>query len=328
MQSLLSADLSRIVVLGTGGTIAGAADSPLDNLGYVAGRLGVETLAAAVAALVATPLETEQVAQVDSKDMDVDVWRLLVRRIEHHLARAQVSAIVVTHGSDTLEETAYLLQRVLAPRKPVVLTAAMRPSTSLQADGPQNLLDALVVAQTVDASGVVVVLAGTVHGGLAVRKVHTHRLNAFGSGEAGALGQVDAGRMRRFREWPRCAPLGSKLLETSPWPRVEIVTSHACASGAVVDALVLHGVDGIVAAGTGNGSLHHRLEAALLRAQSAGVVVWRSSRVAQGGVLQAPRDVLPHSAHLTAVQARIELTLHLLQERARGSGERGVAAPT
>ena len=310
----------RVVILGTGGTIAGTAADAGDNVGYTAGQLGVEALVAAVPALGAAALECEQVAQLDSKDMTHAVWQRLAQRAAHHLARTDVAGVVVTHGTDTLEETAYFLQRVLAPAKPVVLTAAMRPATALQADGPQNLLDAVTVAREPGAAGVVAVLAGTVHGAFELRKVHTHRLDAFGSGDAGPLGVVEAGRLRRFRDWPRGTPIGRDVLCDGAWPRVEVVLSHAGARGDLVDALVAQGVDGIVAAGTGNGTLHHALEAALRRAAEQGVRVRRATRVACGAVLTADGDgpALPASGAASAVQARIELLLELLQARAAG----------
>ena len=155
-----------VVILGTGGTIAGTAKDAADNVGYTAAQIGVAQLLAAVPALAGQALEAEQVSQIDSKDMGFGVWRALALRVAHHLARPEVAGIVITHGTDTLEETAYFLQRVLAPNKPVVLTAAMRPATALLADGPQNLTDAVAVAQSEGASGVVAVLAGEVHSGL------------------------------------------------------------------------------------------------------------------------------------------------------------------
>ena len=160
MQSIAS----KIVVLGTGGTIAGTSVDAADNVGYTAAQLEVSSLVRAVPPLADVPLEAEQVAQVDSKDMSHAVWRALALRCAHHLARPEVAGIVITHGTDTLEETAWFLQRVLAPAKPIVLTAAMRPATALQSDGPQNLLDAVCVARSAVASGVVAVLGGQVHG--------------------------------------------------------------------------------------------------------------------------------------------------------------------
>src|SRR5690349_18879100 len=170
------------VLLGTGGTIAGTSARAGDNVGYTAAQLAIGDLLAAVPGLAGLPLESEQVAQLDSKDMSHAVWQRLAERVAAHLARPEVGGIVITHGTDTLEETAYFLQRLLAPAKPVVLTAAMRPATALQADGPQNVLDAVAVARTDGARGVVSVAAGAVHGAREVRKVHTYRLDAFGSG--------------------------------------------------------------------------------------------------------------------------------------------------
>ena len=135
-----------LVVLGTGGTIAGSAASADDNVAYRAATLPVATLVASLPTPAGVVVESEQVAQLDSKDMDFATWRALAGRVAGHLARPEVAAIIVTHGTDTLEETAYFLQRVLAPAKPVVLTAAMRPATSRLADGPQNLADAVAVA--------------------------------------------------------------------------------------------------------------------------------------------------------------------------------------
>lgn len=303
-----------IVVLGTGGTIAGTADSAADNVGYTAAQLGVGALVRAVPALDGMPLECEQVAQTDSKDMGFDVWRSLAQRTAHHLARDDVAGVVVTHGTDTLEETAYFLQRVLAPAKPVVMTAAMRPATSLQADGPQNLLDAVTVAGLPGAQGVVMVFGGVVHTATDVRKAHTYRVEAFSSGDAGPLGVVEEGVVTAWRAWPHGQALGLQWLpvEAEAWPQVEIVTSHAGASGALVRAACEIGVQGLVVAATGNGTVHQALEEALREAQSQGVTVWRSSRCGNGRVIGRADDVLPSAGELTPAKARVELILQLL----------------
>ncbi len=307
-------DTARTVaVLATGGTIAGTAGSAADNIGYTAGQLGVQTLVDAVPVLREVSLVTEQVAQLDSKDMTFALWAKLAERVAHHLARPDIAGVVITHGTDTLEETAYLLQRVLAPGKPVVLAAAMRPATALLCDGPQNLLDAVTLAREPGAHGVMAVLAGTVHSAMAVRKVHSYRVDAFGSGDAGVLARIEEGRVRRLREWPAGTPLGLAALDAGGWPWVEIVTSHAGARPDAVRALVSAGVKGLVAAGTGNGSLHHALEEALVEAQAAGVVVWRSTRCLDGPVQAKPADRLPSAGALTPVQARIELMLQLMR---------------
>ena len=313
------------MVLGTGGTIAGTAASPTDRT-YVAAQKGVAELLAGLPLPTAFELVSEQVAQIDSKDMDQAVWQALLRRCQHWLAQPEVHGVVITHGTDTLEETAYLLQAVLAPAKPVVLTCAMRPANAIDADGPQNLLDALVVAAEPGACGVVVVCAGRVHSALDVQKIHTWQLDAFSSGEAGDLGQVVQGRLVLLRDWPqglvKYAPDAiERIANLAAWPRVEIVLSHAAAAGATVDALVAPDVAarfgappvrGLVVAATGNGTLHHALEAALQRALAQGVQVMRATRCAQGRVWPQPGDAWPDSQGLSPVKARLALMLTLV----------------
>ena len=307
-----------VVILGTGGTIAGTADHGGDSVGYRAASLGVDALVAAVPALAGQALESEQVAQLDSKDMDHATWRTLALAVTRHLSRVEVRGVVVTHGTDTLEETAYFLHRVLAPSKPVVLTAAMRPATALLADGPQNLLDAVTLARMAAWQGVHAVLGAQVYGAVDLRKQHGWRVDAFGAGDAGPLGMLQDGALRRFRELPATAPhpAAAQLPDDADhWPAVHIVASHAGVSGEAIDALVAAGARGIVIAGTGNGTVHHALLAAAQRAQAAGVRVVRASRCLAGGVFGAPAEALPSCGALTPWQARIELMLDLLAPR-------------
>jgi L-asparaginase len=305
----------KIVVLGTGGTLAGTADSAQDNLGYRAGQLDIGELLARIPGLQDVALEAEQVAQVDSKDMTFEIWRSLAQRCAHWLAQEDVAGIVIGHGTDTLEETAFFLQSVLAPAKPVVLTCAMRPASALAPDGPQNLVDAIAVASTPGAHGVVAVSAGAVHGAADVAKQHTYRLDAFTSGDAGPIGFVEERVVRQVRAWPDQAAVPGaleRLRHAVRWPRVEIVTSHAGAGGAIVEALVAQGIEGLVVAATGNGTVHQDLEAALVKARERGVRVVRATRCAQGRVLPTPHDLLPHAGGLSPVKARIALLLELL----------------
>lgn len=305
------------MVLGTGGTIAGTAAHAGDNVGYTAAQVGVAQLLAGVPALQGQPLHTEQVAQLDSKDMTFEVWRTLAARCAYWLAQDDVQGLVVTHGTDTLEETAYFLQAVLAPAKPLVLACAMRPSTALAPDGPQNILDAVTVARSAQAAGVVAVCAGVIHGAADVQKMHTYRLDAFGSGDAGPIGYVEEGALRVLRPWPHGdAKAASRAMaavsDAKAMARVEIVMSHAGASGAVVQALVAQGVQGIVVAATGNGTVHSALQAALLQAQDSGVRVVRATRCTNGRVLATAADVLADSDGLSPVKARIALALELM----------------
>lgn len=302
-----------IVILGTGGTIAGTAASASDGVGYTAAQLRVEDLLAAVPALAGRRLEAQQVAQLDSKDMDFATWQRLAAAVAEQLARNEVAGVVVTHGTDTLEETAYFLHRVLAPRKPVVLTAAMRPATALAPDGPQNLFDAVQVASAPGASGVLFAFAGRVHDAVQVRKVHSYRVDAFESVDGGLVARVEEGGVRVVGRWPHGEALGLARIArpAAEWPRVEIVLNHAGADGGIVRALRAAGVDGLVAAGTGNGTLSAALDAALRDAEAAGVVVWRSTRCDGGPVMPLP-GLLPSAGALSPVKARIEMILGLL----------------
>lgn len=303
-------------MLGTGGTIAGT--SAGEDSAYVAAQLTAADLLRALPEPPAADLEVEQVAQLDSKDMDHASWQRLARRVAHHLARDDVAGLVVTHGTDTLEETAYFLQRLLAPSRPVVLTAAMRPATSAEADGPRNLADAIRVAAMEGAQGVVAVMAGEVHAAFEVRKQHSHRIaGAFGSGDRPPLGRVRPDAPALDRPWPAGEALGLARIALDPdhWPQVDIVTSHAGADGRIVNALVAGGVDGIVAAGTGNGTIGHRMEAALRAAETEGVAVVRATRCADGGIVDARPEALASAGPLSAVQARIELMLALMKPR-------------
>ncbi len=310
----------KIVLLGTGGTIAGTSSGSGNAFGYTAGQVSVEGLVASVPllprVLSGRTLVVEQVAQVDSKDMEDALWRALALRCAHWLAQDDVDGLVITHGTDTLEETAYFLHALLAPAKPVVLTCAMRPADALSADGPQNLLDAVVVACDAPARGVSVVCAGVVHGAEAVQKVHTWRLDAFDSGDAGPLAQVARATVFWARNpAPALARYGESAINSianlSIWPRVEILASHAGARADTVRALVRDGVQGLIVAATGNGTLHHALEPALLEAQAAGVQVWRATRCANGGVLPGEDSPFPDAGALSPVKARIALQLQL-----------------
>jgi len=340
----------KLVVLGTGGTIAGLAADAQDNVAYTAAQVGIGQLLEALPA-ACRPQATvvfEQVAQVDSKDIGSSIWLSLLQRCWFWLSDPDVGGIVVTHGTDTMEETAFLLHSVLgqsgALDKPVVLTGAMRPASSLSADGPQNLLDAMAVAATPGLQGVLVSFAGCLHHAQHVQKVHPYRLDAFSSGEAGVMGQVEEGVVRLEHAAPtepatllliglrvpwladQTMPWRRILGRHAVWPRVEIVTSHGAADGFIVEALLAHGklsadaVRGIVVAATGNGSVHRDLEAALRRAQAAGIVVIRASRCASGRVVGRTPSPFPDSAGLSPVKARIALTLELMLAAVAASG--------
>ena len=318
------------MVLGTGGTIAGTAQNASDNIGYTAAQVGVAQLLAAVPglpdALCGHTLHSEQLAQIDSKDMHHGIWLALAQRISDQLAQPDVCGVIITHGTDTLEETAFFLHAALPAAlinaKPVVLTCAMRPASAQSPDGPQNLLDAVAVALAPGAHGVVAVCAGVVHAALDVQKAHTYRLDAFSSGDAGAMAYVEEGQLRLLRNWPMVQVEHRRIAINSiafgeTWPRVEIVLSFAGCSGEPVDALLrapagIEPVQGLVVAATGNGTIHQAMEQALRRAVQAGVRVVRASRCASGRVLPTAGSEFMHSEGLSAVKARIALMLDLM----------------
>jgi L-asparaginase len=324
----------KVVFLGMGGTIAGTAASAADNVGYRAAQVKVEHLLQAIptlqGALNGCEMVSEQVAQVDSKDLAFAHWVALVQRACHYLALPDVAGLVITHGTDTLEETAFFLSEVLPPAllavKPVVLTCAMRPASALSPDGPQNVLDAVAVVCTRGAHGVVAVCAGSIHAGRHVQKVHTYRLDAFDSGDAGPLGYVEEGVVRLVHSWPKAdtarLPVSIEKLGQMPWPRVEIVMNYVGATGSTVRALCAVPTDGaapvrgIVVAGTGNGTLHVDMATALREAESAGIRVVRSTRCARGCVVAATVPgsafAFAHSNGLPPVKARIALLLELM----------------
>ena len=327
-----------IVYLGTGGTIAGSASSAQDNLSYTSGRVALGDLLAGLHGLPerlgAHAMLHEQVFQEDSKDLDPSHWRILAARVAHHLGSPSVRGVVITHGTDTLEETAFYLARMLPATwlaaKPVVITCAMRPATSLSPDGPQNLRDATVVAGAPGAHGLMLVCQGQVLDGAQVQKMHPYQLNPFDVGDYGLVGVVEETQLRILGGWPR--PVPDRTVKTwagSPtsgqdFPRVEIVFNHNGADGANVRALCAPPsqgdapVQGIVLGGTGNGTVHRGLEAALRHAQNQGVTVVRTTRCARGRVL--PRadgrgEAFP-ILELSPVKARIELMLQLAARQA------------
>jgi L-asparaginase len=314
--------LPCIAVLATGGTIAGEAGDASKTSGYKAGVVGVDKLVGAVAALAQVArIRAEQVASIDSKDMTPALWVTLATRVNTLLAQDDIHGVVITHGTDTLEETAYLLHLTVKSEKPVVLTAAMRPATALSADGPMNLLNAVTVAasRTAWRQGVLVAFNNLIHGARDVTKTSTSAVDAFHSPVAGALGWVQDTQVEFQRSVTRLHTLASRfaiVLSAPALPAVEIVASYAGASRAAIDAFVAAGVKGLVVAGTGNGSLHSTLQLAAADAVKQGVALVRSTRVGSGHVMHngsAPDDALGTitAGTLNPYKARVLLMLAL-----------------
>ena len=323
----MQAKNQKIVVLGTGGTIAGESSSASEGLSYKAAQRGIDVLLQSVAeigqgmpkALSAFQFESEQVAQVDSKDMSFAIWHHLAQRCHAWLSQDEVKALVITHGTDTLEETAYFLSRVIAIDKPIVLTCAMRPANFKDADGPQNLRDALTLAAMAKGAGVWLVAAGEIHHSQYLQKVHPTRLNAFDSGETGAAGTVQQDQVAWSATFktPSFDKIDSafNLPEPANWPWVEIVMNHVQANAKCVDLLAAAGVQGLVVAGTGNGSMSTDLKEGLRRAETAGVQIRVASRCNQGPVIATESHAFKVSDGLNPVKTRVALMLDLMSKQ-------------
>ena len=320
----------KVVVLATGGTIAGVAEDVSKPNNYVSGQLVVNQLTQNLVTH-GVALIQEQVCNIDSKDMQFSHWQALLERCHFWLNQNDVAGLIVTHGTDTLEETAFFLQAVLQPTKPVAITCAMFPANVPQTDGPKNLQDALDWVLKNQDNGVHLVCAGEVHFGIGVQKIFSDRAKAFASHSDKALGghtsipQID---------WPM--PSVSQVLKTQHWPRVELIYNHAGADGQLVRNL-LQGyelaksgsqpnsnsnasananqtsrVAGIVVAGTGSGTLSHGLERALMEAQKAGLWVARTSRCAYGVSDPVKHPNIPSLHNLSPMQGRVAMMLGLL----------------
>lgn len=272
-------------IIATGGTIAGVANSPSACTGYSAGVLPVENLLAEIAPLCPQfRLSAHQLTAINSKDADPAFWQLLGQAVQVALRQPDIDAVVITHGTDTLEETAFYLQLVLETNKPVVLTGAMRPATALSADGPMNLLQALLTAADPHASerGILVVMNQRILGACNVMKRHTQRVDAFECPDTGPMGSVQEQRVLWFQPAGLPAPLFN--IDT-PLASVDILYGYAGISRSWVQAACQSGCSGLIWAGTGNGSMSLTVQEVLAQAVRQGLTVVRASRVGAGYVL-------------------------------------------
>ena len=315
--------LPRIRLLATGGTIAGAQTG--GERGYKAAAFSVEALVAAVPQLAALArIEVEQVAAIGSQDMNETVWLKLAARTEAALAEPEIAGVVITHGTDTMEETAFFLNLVVRAQKPVVLVGAMRPATAISADGPMNLYNAVAVAVQPAARGrgVLVVANDEIHFAREIAKTNTTQVGTFASGHRGLAGLVNAGRLHLYAPPVRRHTAQSEfsLAGRMGFPRVDIVYSHAGMGRGLIDAAVLGGVSGLVIAGVGDGNLGAVALAAATNAAKAGVAIVRSSRTG-GGVVERNIEIDDDALGLIAAdelnpqKARVLLMLGLTRTR-------------
>ena len=280
-------NLPRILVLATGGTIAGQADTRATGA-YKSGQITGEQLVQSVPGLdKLARLSAEQISSIGSQDMNDKVWFALARRIQQAFDKDEADGIVVTHGTDTLEETAFFLDNVLKGDKPVVIVGSMRPATAVGADGPANLYEAIQVAADPRSRrhGVMAVLNDKIEGARSVTKTNTTSLETFNSPNAGPIGYVDtAGGIRFTAQASGLKRATYELPANEQLPRVEIVYSHANMDAVPIEDAISHGAKGIVLAGVGDGNTSKQALDALELAAKKGIVVVRSTRVRSGFV--------------------------------------------
>ena len=321
---VMMAQKPSVRILATGGTIAGAGASA-SEAAYTAGKVGIDQLLSAVPDIHnLADVKGEQIATIGSQDMNDGIWLLLAQRINTLLADPSVDGVVVTHGTDTMEETAYFLNLTVNSDKPVVLVGAMRPSTSLSADGPMNLLNAVALAASPDSKGrgVMVLMNGQIMGARSVVKMHTLDVASFQGSCHGPLGYVQGSKvhfltqvLHRHTTKSIFDVTGLKAL-----PKVGIVYSHSNVEADVMEPFLTKGYQGIIHAGVGNGNIHKNIFPSLIEARKKGIVVVRSSRVPLGptsmdGEVDDSKYEFVASMELNPQKARVLLMLALTKTK-------------
>jgi L-asparaginase len=323
----IKGDLPLVWVLSTGGTIASQGETPTSLTVYKTGLLGEQLIAAVPQIQQVARIKVEQIANVSSTDITTAHWLTLANRINTILREdPAVAGVVVTHGTNTLEETAYFLNLTVRDERPVVLVGAMRPATAMSADGPLNLLNAVRTAVAPDArgKGALVVLNDEINAARDVTKTNTYRVETFRGGELGLLGYVDEDKVTFYRSTTRRHTARSEfdLSGVKELPKVDILYSYVEASTTLAQALVSNGVQGIILAGTGAGlvSTSEREAFNAIRAAPGGPrpLIVRSNRTGNGRVVaRADYDAMGMvpADNLTPQKARVLLMLALTRTR-------------
>ena len=314
--------MKRVTILAVGGTVAGSGPGSLDA-SYTSGTVTVDKLIAAVPEInkIAT-IKGEQISNIGSQEMNNEVWFKLANRVNELLTSGKADGVVITHGTDTMEETAYFLNLVVKSDKPIVMVGAMRNSGSLSADGPLNIFNAVNVAMSKEAAGkgVVVVMNDEIHAAREVTKTNTTAVDTFKSPNSGKIGTVFYGNVKFYMNPTRKHTVNSAfdITKIKELPRVDIIYSHSNDNPDFVNLAVKNGAKGIVNAGMGNGNPFPSALEALGEAVKAGVVVVRDSRVGSGettlnGEVDDGKYGFLASDNLNAQKARVLLMLALTQ---------------
>ncbi len=280
----------NIVVIATGGTIAGVGASA-DDSKYSASKVGVDGIIASVPNIAnLANLKGEQLFQMSSENMNSETWLKIAKRVYELTDRNDVDGIVITHGTDTIEETAYFLNLVIKTKKPIVIVGAMRPSTSISADGPLNLYNAVAVAASSEArnKGVLVVFNDNIYNARDVAKTNTNNVATFASNNFGPIGNVYYGKVRIYFEPLRNHTNKSTfdVRNLTSLPKVDILYGYTNQDTSTLDALITNKTHGIVFAGVGDGNLGKDTLARAIEASKTGVKIVRSSRLGSGFVVR------------------------------------------
>jgi L-asparaginase len=301
-----------VLVIGTGGTIGSSGDYWTGN----ATRVPIEQLVKVPGIDSVAVVESEQLWNVASGSIGPSRWLELSRHIADRLrARPELAGVIVTHGTDTMEETAYFLDLTLPGDRPVIVTGAMRPSDMAGADGPANLTSSARVAADPQSRGrgAMVVMDDRVFAARDVTKTNSTRVETFQAPERGPMGIVEPEGVMYHRPSPRRATPVFDVSGVRELPRVDVVYSYAGADSVPIDALVAAGAKGIVVAGVGRGNLAPGQGAALRRARERGVTVVVTTRTGSGGVPVRRNDGMIGSGDLNAQKARVLLMLALMK---------------
>ena len=277
---------NHIKILGTGGTLASVASSRLDS-DYDTAAIGVDALLKDLPELKnIADISSEQVVQINSENMTEAIWLQLAKRVQASVDDPAIDGIVITHGTDTMEETAYFLNLVIHTKKPIVLTGAMRPANAVSADGLKNLYNAVVLAANSESigKGVLVTLNDVIHHARDVTKTNVSTVDAFESPELGILGYVNDDSIHYYRQVVRKHTYQSEFSIKSiiELPKVHIVYGYVGNNAAMVNACVADGAQGIISAGVGRGYQPIETSNALIAARQKGIMIVRCSRVRNG----------------------------------------------
>jgi L-asparaginase type II len=314
-----SEDLPHVVILATGGTIAGTALSAPELVHYTAANISVDQLITSVPGLSTyASLTGEQVCNIASDEMTPEIWQNLSSRVNEVLADPSVKGVVITHGTDTLEETAYFLNLMVRSEKPVVITGSMRPATAISADGPLNLLNAVCLAGDPDAKGrgVLICLNNEINGARDSSKTMTEMVETFRSADFGLLGYIQDGKPIFYRESTRRHTYKSEfnLTGITTLPRVDIVYAYAGMDNTALEAFSANKTEGIVFASMGNGGYPKAVGGELLNLSAKGIPIVVSSRTGTG--ISIPDDAALISADtLNPQKARVLLMVALTRTK-------------